>query len=632
MRYFSSYERDILASYGDALFPPTDVLTESAADIGLIDRLETHLGSFSPSLRAFFRVALVAFDILAVFSKGKFFRFLSQSKRISYIESWRQSRLYPRRLVHRLLEANCQLNYYSHPRISAKIGYHVPAVASRQGEPAAHISGTDRDLTWDVDVCVIGAGAGGAVVAKELAEKGRTVAILEEGIYATSRDFGSEPLEMVQKLYRYGGMQPTIGFPLILIPTGKAVGGTTIVNSGTCFRLPDKILHSWQEHFGLKELSPDALSPYFDRVEKHLHIGDVEDPVLGSNARIFMRGLERMGLKGAPLKRNVLECKGAGRCCFGCPNDAKQSVNLSYIPKAVAAGAKLATQCRVTSVLPLGDRAAVVTGEFQDGRGRTLTVNAKNVVFAAGTLNTPYLLKKNRIHADHPDLGRHLTIHPSGKIIGLFEEEVKGWEGVPQGFYHDGLAAEGIMVEGIFTPPSLASFNIGLPPAEHKKIMEQFSHVASFGFMISDTGGGTVKYLPNGDPLIFYSMDKQDAEKYKKALRFLCEVFLKAGAKKIMTGFHPIPVITSESGLEEFDRTPPHRTDFELAAFHPLGTCRMGSDPKTSLVDGYGQIHGYQNLFVADGSIFPSPLGVNPQESIMAFATRTADYIHENKL
>ena len=165
--------------------------------------------------------------------------------------------------------------------------------------------------------------------------------------------------------------------------------------------------------------------------------------------------------------------------------------------------------------------------------------------------------------------------------------------------------------------------------------MEQFDHLACFGFMVTDEGRGWIRWLPNGDPIIYYSIRRNEIGKFVKALRFMSEVFLAAGAREIYTGLRPIPIVTPETGLKGFDRLMEsrsvRRTDFELAAFHPLGTCRMGADPSRSVVNSYGEVHGYKNLFIADGSVFPSPLGVNPQETIMAFATRTAEHIHAKR-
>lgn len=626
------YERQILAALADTLLPSTALLNESPADVDLVSRVEKHVSLCQRNIRLAFRLGLWLLEFGALIRNGARFTALNPETRLRAAEAWQTSRIYVRHLLYKLLESNCYVAYYAHPIVAKKIGY-VPPPARAGGPPPPFVENPTEDVFLEVDVCVVGSGAGGAVVAKELAEKGRSVALIEEGGYYGVKDFGREALEIVEAIYHNAGTQMTLGFPCILLPTGRAVGGTTIINSGTCFRLPTKVLGRWRAQFGLEGLTSEALKPYFERVEGHLHVEPVPEEILGNNSKIFRRGLEALGLQGAPLLRNVKDCKGSGMCCFGCPTNAKQSVHLSYVPRAVEKGTKLFVRCRVETVIPKQDHGGEVLARFHDpstGRSTTrLHVSAKVVVLAAGTLKTPHLLRKSHIVLHNPHVGRHLNIHPTGKIIGLFDEEIRGWEGVPQGYYYDGLKDEGIVFEGAFLPPSFGSVNLGVPPGlPHKEMMEQYAHLASFGFLISDEGRGWIRWLPNGDPLIYYSIRKGELDRYVKGIRFLTEVFLAAGAKTIYTGLKGLPPVTRQTGLKPFDGHTVHRTDLDIGAFHPLGTCRMAADPEQGVVDEHGEVHGIKNLFVADGSIFPSSLGVNPQETIMAFANRIADHIH----
>jgi choline dehydrogenase-like flavoprotein len=632
---FTPYERGLLKSLAEALLPPTPLLTETPDDVGLVDRVEHHVSLCSRNIRILFRLTLFLIDGIAFLRTGRRFDRLEEEERRACLAGWRHSRLYVRRLLSKLIECNVYVVYYADAGVSKKIGYEPPPARPRT-VPASIVENPERDLFLEVDVCVVGSGAGGAVVAKELAEKGRSVALVEEGGYYRTADFGRESLEAVETIYHEAGMQMTLGLPCILLPTGRAVGGTTIINSGTCFRLPDKVFARWRNEFGLQDLRPEVLAPYFDRVEAHLNVVPVEEAVLGNNSKIFRRGLNALGKDGFPLPRNVRDCKGSGRCCFGCPTEAKQSVNVSYIPCAVEKGARLFTRCRAERIIPKQRHGGEVLARFMDQEGRPqrrLHVAAKSVVLAAGTLKTPFLLHKSGIGLHNSHVGRHLTIHPTGKIIGVFDEDVHGWEGVPQGYGYDGMKEEGILYEGAFTPPSFGSISIGLlDPRVHREMMANYAHIASFGFLISDEARGWIRWLPNGEPIVYYSIRRGELQKYVKGIRFLTEVFLAAGARAIYTGIHGMPPIRPETGLAPFDRHSIRRTDLDIAAFHPLGTCRMAADPNDGVVDSIGEVHGVKNLFIADGSIFPSSLGVNPQETIMAFANRTADYIDADRL
>jgi len=341
--------------------------------------------------------------------------------------------------------------------------------------------------------------------------------------------------------------------------------------------------------------------------------------------------MEKMGLKGAPLRRNVKSCEGSGLCCFGCPTDAKQSVQLNYIPDALKHGAKLYANCKVEKLMKKGGRVEEVYARFihptTHEKGPVLKVKAKVFVVAAGTIQTPVLLKGSGIGKRSGQLGRNLTLHPTGKALGLFDEEIRGWEGVPQSYSCADFADQGIMFEGAFTPPSVAAPIFLLQGEAHKRVMENFSHVASFGFLVTDESRGKVVRKPNGEALIFYSLGKADLKKCIDGIVLLCRMFFEAGAKEVYLPIHTLPQISSAEEISEIYALNIQPKDLDILAFHPLGTCRMGTNPKTSVIDSNCRVHEMENLFICDGSIFPSSLGVNPQMTIMAFSHRTAEHI-----
>jgi len=263
-------------------------------------------------------------------------------------------------------------------------------------------------------------------------------------------------------------------------------------------------------------------------------------------------------------------------------------------------------------------------------RGAKLRVKAKVFVVATGTIHTPILLKSSRVGGRSGQRGRNLTLHPAGKALGLFEEEIRGWEGVPQSYYCADYADKGIMFEGAFTPPSVAAPAFLVQGVAHKRVMESFSHIANFGFLITDESRGRVVRKPNGEALIFYSLGKADLKKFIEGIVLLCRMFFEAGAKEVYLPIHTLPKISSAEEVSEIYAMNIQAKDLDVIAFHPLGTCRMGTSPKDSVIDPNCRVHEMENLFVVDGSIFPSPLGVNPQMTIMAFSHRTAEHILKN--
>ena len=227
-----------------------------------------------------------------------------------------------------------------------------------------------EDVHEKADVVVVGSGAGGAVVARELAARGKDVLLLEEGGFFTGKDFTANPREMIDLLYRNRGLTGALGRPPIPIPLGRCVGGTTTINSGTCYRAPDYVLDEWAERHGVAGAREPELRPYFERVEAELGVRAVPDETYGRNSRLFERGAAALGYDGARIPRNERGCLGTGVCAIGCPQDAKQAMHVSYVPRAQAAGARLYTRCRVDRILLSGGRAIGVIGRFADSAER----------------------------------------------------------------------------------------------------------------------------------------------------------------------------------------------------------------------------------------------------------------------
>jgi choline dehydrogenase-like flavoprotein len=474
------------------------------------------------------------------------------------------------------------------------------------------------DTTITVDACVIGSGAGGAPVAKELAEAGMTVAILEEGDWQETATFTARPRDMTSRLYRDGGQMVTIGNPPIVLPLGKAVGGTTLVNSGTCFRTPDHVLARWREEHGLHELTPEQLAPFFARVEHEISVAQVTPELAGANADVVRRGAEALGYSGDFLHRNAKGCVGSGVCAFGCPTAAKQHTGITYVPKAWAAGATTYTGTRAERVGTQGGRVREVVARTAAG-GR-LRVRCTYAIVACGALLSPGFLTRQGIK--HPQLGRNLTIHPAAAARALLNHDIDPWRGVPQSYYVDELAHDGIMLEGITGPPDQQAASTPGTGAEHRERMLNIRRTATFGVMVSDSDSGSV-HTRLGRPLIRYDLAQRDAERFRRGFELLAEVFFAAGALEVIVPIDGVPVLRDGdvTALREHRVRP---QQIAAMAFHPLGTARMGTDPQRAVVDANMQVHGIEGLHVCDGSVVPSSLGVNPQITIMALATRLA--------
>ncbi len=529
------------------------------------------------------------------------------------------------------LELLMVLAYTGTPEVAAALGVDqgqlVPPTSPLP--PARRLPVREGDglagLDEAFDVVVVGSGAGGAPVARELARAGWSVAVVEEGRAVTRDDFTGPEIDRMPLLWRDGAATFTVGRPSILMPLGRVVGGSTVGNSGTCFRTPDHVVASWRDDLGVG-FGPDDLGPFYEDAERTIGVAPVPWPVMGNNGRTVHRGAEALGLRGRPLDRNAAGCRGSGVCTAGCPVDGKRGVHLNYLPQAVDAGATLFAGLRAVRILFDHGRAVGVRGVVLGGGGHvagSFTLRARRaVVVAAGAPLTPPLLRRSGLRI--PGLGRNLSIHPAGAVAGLFDEKIHGWRGVMQSYGIEDMADRGVMFEATFPPPGLgyAESGLGLPGLERKRMLAAIGRTAVLGLLVSDEGRGRVTDLGAGrTPLMTYSLARRDARTMLDGLLLASKVLFAAGATEVHPMVAGVPGFRSPAEAEAALERDLPASALRLTAYHPMGTARMGAG---GVVDGFGRVLSAERLVVPDASVFPTSLGVNPQVTIMAFATRAA--------
>ena len=469
------------------------------------------------------------------------------------------------------------------------------------------------------DVCVIGTGAGGAVAAKELAEGGLSVVMLEEGGIIRPERLTARPRDESPQHLRDGGQVTTLGNVPIVLPLGRAVGGTTVLNSATCYRTPPALLEEWARADGLDAWAGGTLDPFLRRAERILNVCRVPRAVAGRNAQLMERGAERLGWSGEYLHRAARGCEGAGVCAFGCPSDTKQHTGNTYVPRAWDAGATTVTACRATKVAL--DRGRVTAVHARTAAGGRLRVRCRIAVVACGTTLTPGLLRRSGVR--HPLLGRNLSLHPASGVWGEHDELVDMADGVPQAFAVDEFAPDGLMLEGWAGPPDTLALSLPATGAEHRRLMLAYRHVAQAGLMIRDRSRGSVRTV-GGHPLIRYDVNAEDAALLATGIARAAELELAAGAHTVHVPIRGAGPVRSAAEARALAARPAKPSALGLTAFHPLGTARASRDAARGVVDADLRVHGADGLLVTDGAAVPSALGVNPQLTIMALATRAA--------
>jgi choline dehydrogenase-like flavoprotein len=465
------------------------------------------------------------------------------------------------------------------------------------------------------DAVVIGSGAGGAFAARELARAGLATVIVEEGErWTAERIRASHPLDRFASIYRDGGTTMALGNPPIALPLGRAVGGTTVINSGTCFPPPTAVATAWHEQHGLALADLELLGARVAEVEATIGVAPAPMEVLGRNGELALEGAAALDWKSAPLRRNAPGCRGACQCAIGCPNNAKGGVHLNALPQACEAGARIVSGLHARRVLAENGRATGVLARRADGS--EVTISARLVVVAAGAIPTPPLLRRSGL-GGHPRLGRNLSIHPATGITASFEEEVIPWRGVMQSVGIEELhESEGVLIEATGSPPGMGAISAPGYGTHLLGRLDRAADRAMIGAMIADEPSGRV--FGSRAPIVSYRLAKADERRLSVAIEAMARVMLAAGANDVELG-GGAPAVRSEAELEAAMQQLDVRR-LRLAGFHPTGTAAAGSDPARHPVDPQGRLRGIDGVWVADGSILPSCPGVNPQVSIMAMA------------
>jgi choline dehydrogenase-like flavoprotein len=534
-----------------------------------------------------------------------------------------------------LLKVLTGSGYANDPRVRIAAGSVAACRVEGNGLPA--VTGGDGaaplgDLSpagdgEDCDVAIVGSGAGGAVAASVLAEAGLDVLVLEAGPYMDRRTYPEEPLEALSALYRDGGLTIAEGMPAIPTPVGRAVGGTTVINSGTCFRAPGAVLERWRGEHGVEwatELDPD-----YSQAEELLAVTPVDPVTMGRNGQLLLEGAEAMGASHHPLRRNAGRCVECSSCPYGCQLDAKRAMHVSYLPRAVAAGARVRSGVEARRLVLEDHRATGVdcvrgVADPLARSPRPYRVRARQaVIVAGGAFGTPELLLRSGIRSRSGELGRNLRIHPACWVGARFDEPVRGWDGVMQSYAVDEWTDRGLLLEATFTPLAFGGHWMPGVGDAHQERLASYDHVASTGVHLSDSSRGRVALAGAGSLRITYQLTEDDAARLSFGIARAAELFYAAGAREVYPQIAGIPILPRVR-INDLEVNAPAARRLRLEAFHPLGTARMDAEPARGVVDTSGAVHGYERLYVADASLFCSSIGVNPMMTVIAMASRVA--------
>jgi choline dehydrogenase-like flavoprotein len=577
---------------------------------------------------------------------GRWMRFsaLSPETRERYLRDWEQSRLPLKRQGFQALKRLTGFTYFSHTGVSGTnpnwpaLQYpgplHAPPEAPKllQVLPHPELSAQAADL--DCDVVVIGSGAGGGVIAGELALAGKSVIVVEKGGYYNEADFNEHEAELTRSLYYHGGSLVTRDSS-VLVLAGSCLGGGTTVNWNTSLRPPQGLRERWEHEFGLDGLASEAFESSVDAVCERVSVGTRETAVNAQNAAL-LRGAQALGYRSELIPRNVNGCGGGdecGYCTFGCRRGAKQGTLVTYLQDAAGRGARFIVDAEAVRVLIENGKAAGVQVRLA-GAAEPVTIHARAVVAAGGSIGSPALLLRSGL--TNPNIGRHLHLHPTTAVTGVYDEPIDPWHGAPQSIlcnqFSDLGDGYGFALE---TPP----LHTGLPAATlpwaggrgFKEDMARLRFTAAFIALVKDRDAGRVSVNRSGQPLIDYRLSAYDRAHMVRGVQEAIRVHAAAGAREVRTTHNQPLVYRRGDDLEGMvARVPAARSEpntFLLVSAHQMGTCRLGRDPQSAVADPSGQVFGVKGLWIGDASAFPSASGVNPMITIMSLAHRTAGHV-----
>ena len=479
----------------------------------------------------------------------------------------------------------------------------------------------------------------GGVTAEILTQAGLKVIIVEEGPLRQADDFNMDEATAYADLYQEVAGRRTVD-KAIKILQGRAVGGSTTVNWTSSFRTPTQTLVHWADQFGVRGLGEAELAPWFEKMERRLNVSDWLLPPNQNNA-ILARGAQQLGWHSAAIRRNVNNCANLGYCGMGCPLNAKQSMLVTTIPAALGAGASLITRARVDSITRSGDRVTGVTVSCMDHNGQprpspSITINASKVVLAAGSIGTPAVMLRSGLPDPYNVIGARTFLHPVAIVAGFMPQPVRGFSGAPQTVYSDHFlwrdesAHPGFKLEAAPLHPALVSSVMADHGIAHREMMKRFSHFQGSlalmrdGFHPESVGGRVV--LDNyGYPRLDYPITDYLWSGLRQGLLAMTELLFAANAKQALPVHMDAALVSNwrqaKTMIEGLSMKPLRGQVFSA---HVMGGARMGASPDNSVVDSDGRFHHLDNLYVLDGSLFPTSIGANPQLSIYAIVAKLA--------
>src|SRR6266550_2797316 len=589
----------------------------SAADLGVSARVAAALEMIEPAkcdaFRFFLRLLGNPLFMASVSRSASRFSQLSLRQRERVLQRLSRSAVPQLRTAYQGARSLAMLHTYAangtpeSDALLSAIGYE-PELNPKSTAPHIPVARIGDESKIDCDVCVVGSGAAGSVVAAELAAAGQDVVVVEAGGIWSGDEFDQHELIGLHQLFREGGLAGTRDLSMSLL-AGSSIGGGTTVNWQSCFRTPDDVREEWAELSGCGFFETDSFSESLDAVWRRIGASTDESEINENNSAIC-RGAKSLGYSWNLIERNSLGCDPAqcGNCMFGCRVGGKQSAATTYLMDAIRSGAQVIAPYVARKLQQSKGKVTGVEGTYADPQGepRAVTIVAPRVVLAAGALETPALLMRSGLKSLH--LGQHLFLHPTVAVTGLYPTPIEAWKGPPQTIVCDEFTniseGYGYRIEAAPAHPGLLS--VGIPwsnARDHRREMQDVRRAAAFIVLSRDSNAGRVRITSAGQPYFDYKLGKEEKRILKHGMATAARMHHAAGADRITT-LHTERLIwereAAGGSIDKFcrqiDAAPTSPNRLPLFSAHQMGTCRVGSDRASAVCDGHGAVFGLSEI------------------------------------
>lgn len=664
---FSEQQRNTLELICDAINPElvpaegdsSEVFRNNAGLYPIVEKLEKQLLRVEKSKRDavvhFLKVINIPFVCWFWTQTIIPFRFLNLERRIHVLTYWRDHRDSRLRSFFQMVKRLTLFTSYAFPesndsdgnpvnRTWASVRYRGQTPLIAQTKEAVSFSNTKLNpFTEEIecDYLVIGSGAGGSVMAAELAERGYQIVIAEKADWVGPGELGNSELEGITKFYESGGALATDDLGITIL-SGSAPGGGTTINWMTCLDPPPEIMQFWAERFGFRGVIEKRFQNSLYAVRQRLNVSDKFSQLNVQNSKL-LEGCRHFGFRTSRIERNVVDCGDCGYCGFGCRSGAKQDARQTYLTDAARLGVQLLTGCQVERIVRDGSTAthAITQYKHQDGEVVELKIKFRAVVVACGAIQSAALLLRSGFQ--NPHIGQNLKLHPTTAVAAFYDEPVMPWEGAPQTIVCDEFSNldgmhHGVRLEVAPCHPGFGAMALAWKePLHHKRLVQNIYQMANTIVISRDTGSGKVTLDSNGRPKVGYRLNELDQHHLLFGAERAIEVHRAAGARRILGPHQQCFEFDFRMTDDEFNRAlfrmnqmGGEANRLSLFSAHQMSTIRMAESPLRGAVDRKGRCYDAQNVFVCDASVFPTSIGVNPMITVMTISHMLAQTIRDD--